>query len=107
VEQRAYNLRPRKDDSDTIQRRSKFARLRRQQQNQRRNKRKEAETLRQEEIKSAYEQYARNNLWKKLPERDNDSEVISKRSTLFFFSSPIILILNTVTDYALSFTPCS
>lgn len=106
MEQRAYKLRPRKDDSDTIQRRSKFARL----QNQRRNKRKEAKTLRQEEIKSAYEQFARNNLWRKpeeLPKTsDNDSEDISKRSTLFF-SSPIILILNTVTNYALSFTPCS
>ncbi|CAD6255554.1 unnamed protein product [Miscanthus lutarioriparius] len=81
VEQRAYNLRPRKDDSVTIQRRSEFARLRREQQNQRRNKRKEAETLRQEEI-SAYEQFARNKLWKNLEElpetSDNDSEDITE-----------------------------
>ena len=104
MEQRAYNLRPRKDDSGTIQRRSEFARLRQEQQNQRRNKRKE-------EI-SAYEQFSHNNVWKNLdlealPETsDNDLEDISKRSTLFF-SSPLILILNTVTDYALSSTPCS
>jgi len=82
VEQRAYNLRPRKDDSVTIQRRSEFARLRQEQQNQRRNKRKE-------EI-SAYEEFSHNNVWKNLdlealPETsDNDLEDISKCSTLFF-----------------------
>ena len=86
MEQRAYNLRPRKDDSGTIQRRSEFARLRQEQQNQRRNKRKE-------EI-SAYEQFSHNNVWKNLdlealPETsDNDLEDISKRSTLFFLFSP-------------------
>ncbi|TKW07489.1 hypothetical protein SEVIR_7G310800v4 [Setaria viridis] len=77
VEQRAYNLRPRKDDSVTIERRSELARLRREQQNQRRNKRKEAETLRQQEIRD-YEEFTRSKLWwfdEELPEKsDKDLE---------------------------------
>lgn len=43
MEQRAYNLRSRKDDSVTLQRRSEFARQREQQRTQRRIEREKAE----------------------------------------------------------------
>ncbi|OEL27550.1 hypothetical protein BAE44_0011431 [Dichanthelium oligosanthes] len=66
-------FRPWKDDSVTMQRRSEFVRLRREQQNQRRIKRKEVETLRQEEI-SEYEQLVRGcwNSMEVLPETSDE-----------------------------------
>nr|CAB3469425.1 unnamed protein product [Digitaria exilis] len=68
VEQRAYNLRPRKDDLVTIQRRSKFARLRQKQQNQRRNKR-------QQEIRD-HEDFMHNLFWiaEKEPAKTSDQD---------------------------------
>ncbi|XP_062204255.1 uncharacterized protein LOC133906387 [Phragmites australis] len=76
VEQSAYNLRPQKDDSVTMQRRSEFARLRKQ-QNQRRKKRKEAETLRHKEL-CEFAQWACSSIKKIMDElpkpRDEDFE---------------------------------
>jgi hypothetical protein len=96
VERRAYNLRPRKDDSVAIQRRSEFARLR-----QRRNKRKE-------EIR-AYEGITRFRL-QMAKILSNKSDEVSKDRSKCLTPPPsysVSITLNTVTDYALSFTPCS
>ncbi|RCV36195.1 hypothetical protein SETIT_7G298800v2 [Setaria italica] len=54
VEQRAYNLRPRKYDSVAIQRRSEFVRCR-EQRTQRRIERKEAETLKHKKLREYWE----------------------------------------------------
>lgn len=84
VEQRSYNLRPRKDDSVTIQQRSEFARWR-EQRTQRRIARKEAETLEQKELREYLERASRRirEIIDRLPKRGEvDMENRSKCSAL-------------------------
>ncbi|RLM99831.1 uncharacterized protein C2845_PM06G14090 [Panicum miliaceum] len=83
VEQRAYNLRPRKDDSVTIQRRSELARWR-EQQTQKRTERKEAEALEQKELREYMERSSIRikEIMKRMPKRrerdmENRTEIIN------------------------------
>ncbi|RLN30788.1 uncharacterized protein C2845_PM05G05210 [Panicum miliaceum] len=76
VEQRAYNLRPWKDNSVTIQRRSEFARWR-EQQTQKRTERKEAEALEQKELREYMERASIRikEIMKRMPkQRERDME---------------------------------
>lgn len=81
VEQRAYNLRPRNDDSVTTQRRSEFARLR-EQRTQRRIQRKEAEAEAEEKRLREYFERASKRIKEiidKIPkQKEDDMENRSK-----------------------------
>ena len=70
MEQRAYNLRPRKDNSGTTQQRSEFARWR-EQRTQRRIDRKEDETLEQKKLREYLERASKRmkEMIDRLPDR--------------------------------------
>ncbi|TVU22458.1 hypothetical protein EJB05_32155 [Eragrostis curvula] len=109
AEQSAYNLRTRKDDSIAMQRRAEFARLK-ERQNQRRKRRKEAESLKQKEIREFAEDTWRSikNIMDRLPDYEeedfeNRTEVINADTSASikmeewrpYFSSPDIGIFTT------------